>query len=128
MLTGRCIQFINHSKQRFLYTERNSCIYMFYYAINFAFVGISTLPTTGGKVKNAQKHRQPTEVGILFFFASGRTSGNLVHSGSKIATAKKKNFPHTSAESKFFLPLVFRKMSLSAKGMRKNSILSSGQA
>ena len=34
--------------------------------------------------------------------------------------------PHTSAESKFFLPLVFTKMLLSAKGMRKNSILTSG--
>ena len=35
-------------------------------------------------------------------------------------------FPHTPAESKFFPPLVFTKMLLSAKGMRKNSILTSG--
>ena len=35
-------------------------------------------------------------------------------------------FSHTPAESKFFLPLVFTKMLLSAKGMRKNSILTSG--
>ena len=40
---------------------------------------------------------------------------------------KLKNFfPHTPAESKFFLLLVFTKMLLSAKGMRKNSILTSG--
>ena len=35
-------------------------------------------------------------------------------------------FPHTPAKSKFFLPLVFTKMLLSAKGIRKKSILTSG--
>ena len=35
-------------------------------------------------------------------------------------------FPYTPAESKFFLPLVFTKMLLSAKGMGKNSILTLG--
>ena len=35
-------------------------------------------------------------------------------------------FPHTPSESKFVLPLVFTKMLLSAKCMRKNSILTSG--
>ena len=35
-------------------------------------------------------------------------------------------FPHTPAEITFFLPLVFTKMLLSARGMRKNSILTSG--
>ena len=40
---------------------------------------------------------------------------------------KKCTFPHTPAKSKFFLPLVFTKMLLSAKGMRKNSILTSGE-
>ena len=38
---------------------------------------------------------------------------------------KRISFPHTPAESKFFLPLVFTKMLLSAKGMKKNSILTS---
>ena len=36
------------------------------------------------------------------------------------------SFPHTPAENKFFLPLVFTNMLLSAKGMRKSSILTSG--
>ena len=35
-------------------------------------------------------------------------------------------FPHTLAESKLFLPLVFTKMLLSPKDVRKNSILASG--
>ena len=34
--------------------------------------------------------------------------------------------PHTPAESKFFLSLVFTKMLLSAKGVRKNRILTTG--
>ena len=37
----------------------------------------------------------------------------------------KVSFPHTLVESKFFLPLVFKKMLLSAKVMRKCTILTS---
>ena len=41
-------------------------------------------------------------------------------------SSNKSFFSLTPVESKFFLPLVFTKMLLSAKGMRKNSIVTSG--
>ena len=44
----------------------------------------------------------------------------------KLRTGLNVTFPHIRAKSKFFLPLVLTKMLLSAKGMRKNNILTSG--
>ena len=40
---------------------------------------------------------------------------------------RKSFFHHTPTKSRFFLPLVFTKMLLFAKVMRKNSILTSGR-
>ena len=66
-----------------------------------------------GKKKKNQKKNTNFLVLMKYFF-SGKNR------------FMKSFFPHTPAESKFFLPLVFTKMLLSAKGMRENSILTSG--
>ena len=62
-----------------------------------------------------------SEVSILFYLILSAKSNICV----KKQREGKFTFPHTPAESKFFLPLVFTKMLLSAKGIRKNSILTS---